>query len=201
MLCMPPNDDAPTASEAYARRLGGTARWKRVLDVQLPYRWNLRRQDLGRTLDVGCGVGRNLANLPPGSVGVDHNDLSVALAVERGLDARTSAQWAGSPEPHGSFDSLLVAHVVEHLQPAEARDVVAGYLPFLRPGGRVMFICPQERGYASDATHVTWTTGDDLAALARDLGLEPEPWFSFPLPRRTGRVFTYNEFCLLARKS
>ena len=201
MLDMPPNDDAPTASEAYARRLDATARWKRVLDVQLPYRWNLRRQHLGRTLDIGCGVGRNLAHLPAGSVGVDHNDTSVALAVERGLDARTSTRWASDPEPHGSFDSLLVAHVVEHLDPTEARAVVGGYLPFLRPGGRVMFICPQERGYASDATHVTWTTGEDLTALARDLGLDPDPWFSFPLPRRAGRVFTYNEFCLLATKA
>ena len=193
-------EDPATASAAYARRLDTSAWWKRALDVQAPYRWNLRRQHLGRTLDIGCGVGRNLANLPEGSVGVDHNETSVRLARGRGLDARTVGEWTEAPEPAGSFDSLLVAHVVEHLEPEEARTVVRSYLPFLRPGGRVMFICPQERGYASDATHVTWTTGNDLVALARDLGLEPATWFSFPFPRSAGRVFTYNEFCLVAVK-
>jgi SAM-dependent methyltransferase len=192
--------DPATASEEYARRLEGTARWKKVLDVQAPYRWNLRRKDLGRTLDVGCGVGRNLEHLPAGSVGVDHNELSVRFARERGLDARTSAEWAAAPEPLGSFDSVLVAHVVEHMPPGESRAVVASYLPYLRSGGRVLFICPQERGYASDATHVAWTTGEDLARLARDLGLDPEQPRSFPLPRAVGRLFTYNEFNLLARK-
>ncbi len=46
-----------------------------------------------------------------------------------------------------------------------------------------------------------FVTGDDLADLARDVGLEPEPWSSFPFPRWAGKPFIYNEFCLLARKS
>ena len=36
---------------------------------------------LGRTLDVGCGIGRNLAALPPGSLGVDHNPTSIEVAL------------------------------------------------------------------------------------------------------------------------
>ena len=56
--------------------------WKKALNVQAPYRWNLRRQRLGRTLDVGCGIGRNLETLDPGSVGVDHNEHSVAVGAE-----------------------------------------------------------------------------------------------------------------------
>ena len=36
--------------------------------------------------------------------------------------------------------------------------------------------------------------------LARDCGLEPEPWRSFPFPRAAGRFFTYNEFLVKARK-
>jgi hypothetical protein len=70
----------------------------------------------------------------------------------------------------------------------------------LRPGGKVFFVCPQERGYASDPTHVRFTDGEALRALARDVGLEPDDWFSFPFPRVTGKFFIYNEFCLLARK-
>ena len=74
-----------TADDDYARRLVGLegARWKRLLNVQAPYRWNLRRHRLGRTLDIGCGIGRNLSALDPGSVGVDHNELSVRTARQR----------------------------------------------------------------------------------------------------------------------
>ena len=71
-----------TSSSEYADRLRRKeyARWKQVLDVQAPYRWNLKRQKLGRTLDVGCGIGRNLVSLSDDSVGVDHNEDSVAEA-------------------------------------------------------------------------------------------------------------------------
>ena len=77
---------------------------------------------------------------------------------------------------------------------------MTAYLPYLRPGGKVLFICPQERGYASDPTHITWTTGDDLAALARRVGLTPVSSRSFPFPRLAGKAFTYNEFLVLATK-
>jgi SAM-dependent methyltransferase len=192
-----------TRGEDYARRLQAkeTARWKQVLNVQAPYRWNLRRHDLGRTLDVGCGIGRNLETLPPGSVGVDHNATSIAIARRRGLTALTTQEWESSelrvPE---SYDGMLVAHVIEHMPPEQGLEVMQSYLPYLRPGGRVLFICPQERGYASDPTHVRWTTGEDLMDLSRELGLEPARWRSFPLPRFTGKAFTYNEFNVVATK-
>jgi SAM-dependent methyltransferase len=82
----------------YAERLQHleAAWWKRLLDVQRPYRWNLRRSHLGCTLDLGCGIGRNLMNLDPGSVGIDHNRHSVAVARERGLTAYTTDEFLGS---------------------------------------------------------------------------------------------------------
>jgi 2-polyprenyl-3-methyl-5-hydroxy-6-metoxy-1,4-benzoquinol methylase len=192
-----------TAGEDYARRLQAKQQvwWKQALNVQAPYQWNLRRQRLGRTLDVGCGIGRNLETLDPGSVGVDHNATAVEVACERGVTALTVAEWETSDlRVPGSFDGILLSHVIEHMSAAEGVALLQDYLPYLRPGGRVFFVCPQERGYASDPTHVWFATGDDLAALSRDVGLEPRPWFSFPFPRWAGRPFIYNEFCLLAVK-
>lgn len=192
-----------TRGEDYAKRLRDRedARWKQVLNVQAPYRWNLRRQQLGRTLDVGCGVGRNLDTLGPGSVGVDHNAASVEMARARGVNALTVEEWEQSelrvPE---SFDGMLIAHVIEHMSPELGEQVVNDYLPYLKPGGKVLFICPQERGYASDPTHVRWTTGEDLMDLATAVGLRPEKWRSFPFPRFTGKAFIYNEFNVLATK-
>jgi len=191
----------PTREDAYADRLAAreSVWWKRLFDVQAPYRWNLRRQHLGRTLDVGCGLGRNLKALSPGSVGVDHNAAAVAECRRRGFSAYTDEQWkAGGADAEGSFDSMLLAHVVEHV--AEPGPLLLTYLPSVRPGGKVFMICPQERGYASDPTHVRFSDGAYLQGLAKSCGLQPDDWFSFPLPRWTGRLFTYNEFCVAATK-
>jgi len=192
-----------TSKEAYARRLQSKERtwWKRAFNVQAPYQWNLRRQNLGRVLEVGCGIGRNLGTLGRDAVGVDHNEMSVALARQRGLLAMTWPEFEASPlsEPE-SFDGILVAHVIEHMERSKAEALLVMYLPYLRPGGAVLMICPQERGFASDSTHVQFTTGEELETLARSAGLEPSSWSSFPLPRWLGRLFVYNEFHVRATK-
>ena len=192
-----------TEGESYARRLERAQRvwWKRVLPVQLPYRWNLRRQQLGRTLDVGCGLGRNLTYLPAGSLGVDHNARAVDIARSRGLDAVTVEEFElTAGEQRGRFESILLAHIIEHLPPEDADALVASYLPYLRPGGKVFFVCPQERGYGSDPTHVWFAQAHDLEALCHRVGLQPVKSFSFPFPRSLGKAFIYNETCVLATR-
>ena len=190
--------DTPDYAERLRRKQ--TVWWKRLLPVQAPYHWNLRRQDLGRTLDVGCGLGRNLGVLPAGSVGVDHNAEMVALARSMGYGAYTVGEFMDGPlAVPGAFDGLLLAHVVEHMEREQALQLLRDYLPFVRPGGRVFLVCPQERGYASDPTHVWFAQDSDLGALVGSLGLELERSFSFPFPRKAGKLFIYNEFCVLAR--
>ena len=72
---------ADTGTSEYARYLAAQPAWKRWLDVQAPYRWNLRRLALGFTLDLGCGTGRNLAHLGGHGVGVDPNARIMAVAI------------------------------------------------------------------------------------------------------------------------
>jgi SAM-dependent methyltransferase len=191
-----------TEGPAYAERLRAKQGvwWKKALDVQRPYRVNLRRQHLGRTIDVGCGIGRTLGMLAPGSVGVDHNAHSVGVARGLGYPAYTVDEFlaSGYAVP-GAFDAMLLSHVIEHLDRDEALGVVRMYLPFVRPGGMVMFVVPQEVGYRSDHTHVRFYDGEDLVLLAKDLGLTPgRPW-SFPFPRPVGKAFIYNETNLVSR--
>jgi SAM-dependent methyltransferase len=191
-----------TDTPDYAQRLRNkqTLWWKRLLHVQAPYHWNLRRQGLGRTLDVGCGIGRNLGVLQAGSVGVDHNAEAVAFTRSMGYQAYTVQEFLdGELAVPAAFDGLLLAHVIEHMDREQALQLLRGYLPFVRPGGRVFLVCPQERGYASDPTHVWFAQDTDLAELAGTLGLEVEHSSSFPFPRRAGKLFIYNEFCVTAR--
>lgn len=195
-----------TQDAAYADRLQRleTVWWKRLLDVQRPYRWHLRALRLGFVLDLGCGLGRNLINLGGGAaagVGVDHNAESVALATQRGLTAfLPDAFRASLHATAGRFDTLLLAHVAEHMRFDEAAALLGEYLPFVRAGGRVVIITPQEAGYASDATHVEFMDLATLDRLARAARLEPLRAYSFPFPRVVGRVFKYNEFVLIAQK-
>jgi 2-polyprenyl-3-methyl-5-hydroxy-6-metoxy-1,4-benzoquinol methylase len=190
-------DDAEYSARLEA--LQRAPRWKKVLRVQEPYRRRLLALQPGRVLDVGCGIGRSLTWLEGSRpVGVDHNATAVAVCRNQGLEAYTSeefdpAEWAGT------FDSLLLAHVVEHMTAAEAEALLKHYLPSLRPGGKVIVICPQERGQASDPTHVTFFDAADLSRLLQQVGLTVQRTFSFPFPRRLGKLFIYNETYAVGR--
>jgi 2-polyprenyl-3-methyl-5-hydroxy-6-metoxy-1,4-benzoquinol methylase len=192
-----------TRGSEYAKRLVQlqTPRWKRVLSVQAPYRWNLRRLRLRFTLDVGCGIGRNLVNLDGHGVGIDHNAEAVAYAVSRGLTVFTPDEFDHSSfARQETFDSLLVAHVIEHLRRPAALDLVRRYLPYVRSDGAVVFVTPQERGFRSDLSHLEFVDLAALEAIAHELGLTVRRGYSFPLPRVFGKLFTYNEFVVVATK-
>src|SRR6267143_114753 len=172
------------ASYAERRFSSESAWWKRLLDVQRPYRAHLRRLRLGLTLEVGCGVGRNLEHLRGNSVGVDHNRRAVEIARGRGLTAFTTGELRASAwATPGCFDSLLFSHVLEHMNSA-----------------RAVVLTPQEAGFRSDPTHEEFMDFEKVEAVLRSAGLEVEARYSFPLPRFTGGVFKYNEFVTLARK-
>ena len=191
-----------TEGTDYTRRLEGLsgAGWKRRLNVQLPYRWNIRRLAVGRVLDVGCGSGRNLGHLDD-AVGVDHNPTSISVARSHGLRAWTTQEWAQSPDAvDGSFDTMLLAHVLEHVDRDTADEIIRSYLQYLAPAARLILICPQERGYATDSTHVRFVDFNELRATSQRAGFHIERSVSFPLPRAAGRAFPYNEFVTVAAR-
>ncbi len=170
-----------------------------LLPTRALHRWHLRRLRLGRTLDLGCGVGRNLRHCGPGSIGVDRDEASVRAARAGGLEAYTAAEFEADPElgRPGAFDSMLVAHVLEHLDPETCRALLASYLPSVRSGGRVVLITPQPAGYRSDPTHVRFVDLPTLREHAGQAGLRIGRGYSFPLPEAAGRVFRDNEYVLV----
>lgn len=190
-----------TQSDDYAKRLSGIqdAGWKRF--VPNPYRWWLRKQNLGFVLDVGCGLGRGLKFLDGSGVGVDHNAAFIEACNRDGLTAFTGPDFLESEYAVASrFDSLMLMHVLEHLDEGQADEIFETYLPFVRSGGSVVCVTPQERGFASDPTHTNFVDDVKIAALMQRHGLTVEVARSFPLPRALGKVFIYNEFTVRGSK-
>ena len=183
--------DADTSGEWYTDRLQRITGkgWKRF--VPDPYRWNLRRLKLGRTLDVGCGIGRCLAFIDGNGVGVDHNEKSIEVCRTRGLEAYTPEQFQTIDV--GTFDSILLSHVLEHTTKEEGLQLLQSYLPYLKPGGRLLLITPQAAGQKSDPTHVRFLDSTALKAQIKELGGVAVKTSSFPFPRFAGGLFRYNE--------
>lgn len=178
-----------------------TATWKKLLDVQRPYRKHIQSLNLGFTLDLGCGLGRNLTHLNGNGVGVDVNEHMVVAAKTRGLNAFTPVEFLRSsfsvPE---RFDSILCSHVLEHMTVDEGVVMLNEYIKFLKVGGKVVLITPQERGYRSDPTHVCFVDDFLLQKIGGKCGLEMQEVYSFPFFRVVGKVFPHNEFVYIGRK-
>lgn len=189
--------DSNTRSGSYTEYLVSlqTGRIKSLLGPINPYRHNIRRLCVGRVLDVGCGIGRNLGYLDrPDAMGVDHNPNSVAFARNLGHDAIETPEFLGRfGEFERSFDTILLSHVLEHLTLDDAVELVRAYLPALSPGGRVVAVCPQERGFASEKSHINYLAENDLRQLGELVGLQMTNYMSFPLPRIFGKMWIFNE--------
>jgi len=192
-----------TDDAEYTRRLlrAQGARWKKLLDVQAPYRWNLQRLRPGSTLEVGCGVGRNLLHLRGAGVGIDRNSHSVEACRRAGLVAFTPEEFSRSQyDAPGRFDTLLFSHVAEHMRFGEFVELVRTHARLLKAEGRVVIVTPQEAGFRSDPTHVEFFDFARLRAALEQVGFSPITEYSFPFPRLVGRIFRYNEFVSISRR-
>ncbi len=175
--------------------------WKSLVDVQAPYRWNLQRLKPGLTLDIGCGIGRNLINLKGKGIGIDHNINSVRVARNSGLTAFTPKDFFDlTTKTTQKFDSLLLSHVAEHMNQNEAIALLEKYLTFLKPKGKLIVMTPQEAGYKSDPTHIEFMNFSKIRNIASQLGFKVFKEYSFPFPRVMGHFFIYNEFISVSYK-
>jgi SAM-dependent methyltransferase len=192
-----------TAQAGYTDRLRReeSTWWKRAVDIRELYGWNLRRLQPGFTLEVGCGLGRNLRHLRGDAVGIDHNPHSVAVCRERGLRAFSPEEFRASEfATPGRFRSLLLAHVLEHMPFDAGVALVRDHLAYVAAGGQLILVVPQEYGYRADPTHVEYYDQARLAALMRAVDVAPVRHYSFLLPHLPfGQLFRHNEFVAVGR--
>lgn len=169
--------------------------------VRRAYLQSALRKLQGPTVDFGCGVGELLERLPPGSVGLEINPVSVAHCRALGLDARL---YDGSTDgwsldvlsPGQGLQSLVISHVLEHLD--DPMIILPTLLRACRRLGisRVLVIVPGRSGYRSDATHRTFVDLPMLSApeVTRDTGFRLASSAYFPGNiRALGDVFPHHE--------
>jgi SAM-dependent methyltransferase len=94
----------------------------------------------GRTADVGCGSGREVAFLAAGGYDAIGYDASDALLEQARLRyRRLSFATAVLPElagvPDASFDNVLCETVIMHLRRPQILDAVRRLLAILKPNG------------------------------------------------------------------
>ena len=150
----------------------------------------------GRVLDVGCGVGtETLALSSPGRTlfGVDYDSETAAEAARAGL-VPACADGASLPFAPSSFGAVCSSHLIEHF--ADPEHHVAEIARVLEPGGRAVFVTPNEPADFENPFHVSLFTAETLRALLERhfdrvsvVGLDGDALVKadFERRRRTGR--------------
>ncbi len=96
----------------------------------------------GRTLDLGCGTGAFLDELPnrQTSVGLDFSVHAVEFCRDRGLMQIVNADAQQTPFASNSFDAVISLDTIEHV--ADDVSAVNEVTRTLRPGGTLVLNVP-----------------------------------------------------------
>jgi SAM-dependent methyltransferase len=117
----------------------------------------------GRLLDVGCAIGTELAVAAArgwSAIGLELSASSLAVARERGLDAR-GVSLERADFPNQTFDLVTLNHVLEHVpRPVPFLEKVHDVLA---PGGLLFVALPNVRTwwFYVKRRRYTWTFQDD----------------------------------------
>ena len=135
----------------------------------------------GDIVDLGCGRGEWLELLRENgysSVGVDTNDVAVALCLERGLTAVKSdclSYLRGLPSE--SISAVTSFHLVEHMPIEQQLELIEQSFRVLKPGGLLIIETPNPTNvtvgaaaFYMDPTHHRPVHPTALAFMLRDAG-------------------------------
>jgi len=149
-LDYPLGDKAPAIVRALGRPLAMRVLNKRRNLGYLPYRGE------GKLLDFGCGAAGYVAKMAAAGWDAQGMDMS-AQAVEAGRNAGLTIHQGtlpGSDLGGQLFDVVTMWQAIEHV-PSPTRTLSA-INDILKPGGRLLVVCPQFDSRAADKFGACW---------------------------------------------
>lgn len=123
----------------------------------------------GKTLDIGAGDGLITSLL--GAEGIDDNELAVKLAKEKKADVRLGDAY-NLKYPAKTFDNVLMADVIEHLEFPE--KTIKEIKRILKLDGKLYVITPPKKddGTLHDKYHYKEYTPDELKTFVEGFGFK-----------------------------
>lgn len=131
-------DQPPTDAPWDLQRLAATAKW---LAERTPI--------AARVLDAGCATGALLGFLQQEGfsdiVGLDPSPMAARTAAQTYRVPTVTGSFFAPPDDLGSFDLVVLSHVLEHL--TDVPGAIAGMWRLTRPGGHVYIEVPDACRY------------------------------------------------------
>ena len=154
--------------------------YRKYFPVDVPFKFIARAMCRGKILDVGCGPGRYLSFLGNRITGVDYNWDFVYYARNKRYRVFHTSEFFGRRMEY--FDTLLFAHILEHMSMEDGIDLINNYLPYLKFNGRIIIIVPHGYCYKNDPTHVLYYDRNKIEELAFKLNFKNGKTFYHPFP-------------------
>lgn len=149
---------------------------------------------VGRTLDLGCGIGDMLV-YRQNTVGVDINPHTVAFCKARGSEAHLMHSNHLPFGPTG-FESVLMDNVLEHL--AEPGPLLVEVHRVLEANGRLLIGVPGSKGWDSDPDHKVRYDESSLVNTVQRFGFRHLETFHTPAWRSAWLDRTLRQYCIYA---
>jgi 2-polyprenyl-3-methyl-5-hydroxy-6-metoxy-1,4-benzoquinol methylase len=155
----------------------------------------LRAFKPGMVYDIGCGFGAFLAFMRARGLpvkGFDSNPGLVELCARKGFEV-TLENITCPARRYPPAPNLICDNVLEHLSEEEIDSFFRHLDHFCEPGGNLLVIVPNRKGYASDPTHKTFVELDLIQAMARKHALHLDQYYLHPIPRaECGARYIFN---------
>jgi hypothetical protein len=175
--------------------------------VRTIYLNDIKKYCIGKTIDLGCGVGELLKIWPEGSIGFEVNKVVVEFCKKNGLNVNLYVPEEDNYNfkmiEAGKYETFTMNHVLEHLE--RSFEIINKIFESCDRLGikRIVFTVPGHKGYKSDATHQTFINMDYLTKT----GVTDNKYYQlrvnkyFPVNSEAfSRYFTHNELRLVFDK-